>query len=113
MSTTTVLPMDEDQWRTPVIFGSAANLSSATALSGVASEPNFSGSIKLSETASGVVCDDVVCDAAGDFVAAAWVAALGTAVFPWTCVPHHAPAENKAATATSPITTFNPGRELP
>ena len=28
-------------------------------------------------------------------------------------MPHHAPAENNAATATRPITTLNPGRELP
>src|SRR6267378_6440930 len=28
-------------------------------------------------------------------------------------MPHHAPAENNAATATRPISTLNPGRELP
>src|ERR1019366_3044372 len=28
-------------------------------------------------------------------------------------MPHHAPAENNAATATKPSTTVNPGRELP
>src|ERR1019366_3155988 len=28
-------------------------------------------------------------------------------------MPHHAPAENNAATATKPSTTLNPGRELP
>src|SRR5271166_2388991 len=115
MSITTVLPMDDDQWRTPVIFGKAASLSSATALrvSGSASEATFCGFIRLSETggdrtsaagAGGVVTD-------GGEIAV--TAALGTAALPCPRMPHHAPAENNAATATSPITTFNPGRELP
>src|SRR6202158_2372268 len=115
MSMTTVLPMDEDQWRTPVIFGSAANLFSATALSGAASEPSFDGFIRLSEIggertsaggAGGVVTD------CGEVVAAI-ASTLATAVFPRTCMPHQAPAENNAATATRLIATLNPGRELP
>ena len=39
---TTVLPVDEDQCRTPVILGRAANLFSGTALR-VTSEPSDSG----------------------------------------------------------------------
>src|SRR5271156_2288276 len=116
MSITTELPSDADQCRTPVIFGSAANLSSATGVSGVDSDPAFSGFIKLSEIASdnsSLGSADLVADG-GEIavVAAAVVAALVLAGFPWTCMPHQAPAENNAAMATRPITTFMPGREL-
>src|ERR1019366_9039300 len=80
-----------------------------------ASEPSFAGLIRLSETAGdrtsaggagGVVtdCGEIAVSVATTFV---------TAVFPRSCIPHHAPAENNAATATRPITTLNPGRELP
>src|SRR6202158_1819769 len=115
MSMTTVLPMDEDQWRKPVIFGSAANLFSAMAASGAASEPSFDGFIRLSEIAGertsaggagGVVTD------CGE-VAALVASTLATTVFPRTCMPHQAPAENNAATANRPSTTLKAGRELP
>ena len=42
-----------------------------------------------------------------------FAAALGDGVFPRGSMPHHAPAENTAATATRPMTTLNPGREWP
>src|ERR1700676_1256033 len=119
MSMTTVLPMDEDQCRTPVIFGSAANLFSATALSGAASEPSFDGFIRLSEIAGTIGGERTSAGGAGGVVTdcgevvAAIASTLVTAVFPRTCMPHQAPAENNAATATRPITTLNAGRELP
>src|SRR5277367_5214852 len=122
MSMTTVLPVAEDQCRTPVIFGSAASLLSATAASGAPSESGFPGLIKLSEAprdrsistgAAGVVPDRV--EVAG-FGATATIVAVGLGLeiadFPCICMPHHAPAENNAATANRASTTLNPGREL-
>src|ERR1035438_6262655 len=108
MSITTVLPLDEDQWRTPVIFGSAANLFSATGLKRVASEPAGSGANNVSLAAgdktismgSGGGCSD---ERAGSTVDA--TAFLEVAVLPYMAMPHHVPAENSAATMTSASTT--------
>src|ERR1700688_958476 len=115
MSITTVLPSDEAQWRTPVIFGSAASLSGATAVSTPESDSSFTELIKLSAATgirasarggAGAVTD---CGGFAAFADAVLAAAIFMAAFPWACIPHHAPAENSAATATRPITTFNPG----
>src|ERR1700690_1647431 len=108
MSITTVLPMDEDQWRTPVIFGNAANLSPAIGLKRLTSEPACPGPNKVSPAAgdktismgSGGGCSD---GCAGSRVDA--TAFLGVAVLPYIAMPHHVSAENSAATTTSASTT--------
>ena len=65
---TTVLPMDEDQWRKPVILGSAANLFSSTAERGAASEPSFDGFTRLSEIAGTTAGDRTSAGGAGGVV---------------------------------------------
>src|ERR1700689_3739451 len=118
MSMTTVLRIDDDQWRIPVTFGSAASLSSATAVSGADGESALPGSMRLSATAGvgtfvggagGAVAAGAM---AASVVASFFASVLGSAFVPPTSMPYQAPAENRAAIAIRPMTTLSPGREV-